>query len=108
MLGALAVIAANVIPPRPPHVDVPIDPRVGREARLAGCERGELVVPTVNVWDSPERTRVVGQIAVGPVAGRAACEGVPVIVRGVRDDLFEIESIDRRTRGWVGRTLVRD
>lgn len=86
-VGAVAVIAASVLTPKRPRVEVRADPRVGREVRLVGCERGELVVPTVDLWDTPERSRVVAHFAVGAVADRSACEGVPVIIRGVRDDL---------------------
>jgi len=83
------------------------DPRIGRRVHITGCENGELVVPVVNLWDSPARTRVVGKLSGDGRADQGLrCQGAVVIIRDVRDTLYQVESVVGDQIGWVTEPFI--
>jgi hypothetical protein len=80
------------------------DPRVGTRVYLTGCERGELVVQVINLWDSPARSRIVGKLS-GSVDG--GCLGAIVTIRDVQGRLVEVETTyGDPQRGWITEPFI--
>lgn len=102
---AVLIFATSIGCAAPPHendaaasVTQATDPRVGTRVHVTGCEHGELVVPLVNLWDSPARRKVVGQVS----GAGSPCEGAVVIIRNVSGDSLEVETTEGDPqRGWI-------
>jgi len=83
------------------------DPRIGRRVHITGCEKGALVVPVVNLWDSPKRTRAVGKLSGDGRADRGlSCQGAVVIIRDVQGELYQVESVIGDQIGWVTEPFI--
>ena len=83
------------------------DPRIGRRVHITGCENGQLVVPVVNLWDSPARTSVIGKLSGDGRADQGlSCQGAVVIIRDVRDDVYQVESVVGDQIGWVTEPFI--
>jgi hypothetical protein len=89
---------------RSPTVSVPPDPLLGTRRHITGCENGKLVVPVVNLWDSPSRSRVIGKVS--GEGGPDGCQGAVVVIRGVRGGLYEVEAVEGRQAGWVTEPFI--
>ena len=110
-----AVVAASVAcssapqPENAPPVAVSTDPRVGTRVHITGCTPdGRLDVPIVNLWDSPERTCVIGELSGNGRADQGLeCQGSIVVIRDVRGRLLEVETVvGDKQRGWVTEPFI--
>ena len=84
---------------------------VGTLFHITGCERGELVVPVVNMWDSAQMARIVGRLSGdGRPDQGLRCQGsvVKVLARGSRSGrtLLQIESVVNGQVGWITDSFV--
>jgi hypothetical protein len=89
---------------QPSAVSVPADPMIGTRRHITGCENGKVVVPVVNLWNSPSRTRVVGTLS--GEGGPDGCQGAVVVIRAVRGNFYEVEAVAGRQAGWVTEPFV--
>ena len=102
--------AASSEPADPPPSTTPRGP-VGDRVHISGCDFGDLKVPVVDLWDSAEQTRVVGDVAGdGPPAQGLRCLGALVIVRAVDTSrpttMYEVETVVGNQRGWVSDRFI--
>lgn len=79
--------------------------------RITGCENGQLMVPVVNLWDSPERTRVVGRLSGdGRPDQGLKCQGAVVKAQEVRSyngrTLIKVKSVVGSQTGWITNSFV--
>lgn len=84
---------------------------VGDRVHISGCEFGDLKVPVVDLWESAERTRVVGEVAGdGPADQGLRCLGAVIIVRSVDSDqpstMYEVETVVGNQRGWISGRFI--
>lgn len=84
---------------------------IGNRVYISGCDFGVLKVPVVDLWDSPERARVVGEVSGdGPAELDRRCLGAVVIIRSVDVDLptpmYEVETVVGRERGWLSERFI--
>jgi hypothetical protein len=111
--GALAAdtsSAASSAPANPAPSRAQTSP-VGDRVHISGCDFGDLTVPVVDLWDSAERTRVVGEVAGDGRADQGLrCLGAVVIVRSVDADrpttMYEVETVVGNQRGWVSELFI--
>jgi hypothetical protein len=94
--------------PPPPHA-----PRASgsdddvRRVHITGCEGGELVVPVVKLWDSPAKTRVLGQLSGdGREDQGLRCQGSVVVIHKTDGEMFEVEAVIGGQRGWVSALFI--
>jgi|TARA_B110000263_G_scaffold199706_1_gene178809 hypothetical protein len=78
---------------------------------ISGCDFGVLRVPVVDLWDSAERTRVVGEVSGdGPADRGLRCLGAVVIIRSIDSDqptpMYEIETVVGNRRGWLSELFI--
>ena len=84
---------------------------VGNRVHISGCDFGDLKVPVVDLWESAQRTRVVGEVAGdGPADQGLRCLGAVVIVRSVDanqpNTMYEVETVVGNQRGWVSELFI--
>ena len=83
------------------------DPRVGRRVHITGCENGQLKVRLVNLWNTANRSAVVGKLSGdGQEALGFGCQGTVVIVREVIGDMYQVESVAGDQTGWVSQQFI--
>lgn len=108
----IALLSGGCSSPPPSEKSAPRlpsnDPRIGTRVHITGCENGELVVPIVNLWNSPERTRVIGKLSGDGRADQGReCQGSIVVIRDVRGRLFEVETtVGDYQRGWITEPFI--
>jgi hypothetical protein len=111
--GALAPAtpgAASSAPTTPSPATVQTAP-IGDRVHISGCDFGVLRVPVVDLWDSAERTRVVGEVSGdGPADRGLRCLGAVVIIRSVDADqptpMYEVEAVAGSQRGWLSELFI--
>ena len=84
---------------------------IGTLFHITGCERGELVVPLVNMWDSPQMARVVARLSGdGRPDQGLRCQGsvVKVLARSSRSGrtVLQIQSVVNGRVGWITDSFV--
>ena len=94
--------------PLPPTVQTV---QVGDRVHISGCDLGDLTAPVVDLWNSPERTQVVGQVSGdGRAEQGLRCMGAVVIIRSVDADrpstMYEVETVVGTQRGWVSERFI--
>lgn len=81
---------------------------VGAPYFITGCEHGEPIVPIVHLWNSPQRTRVVGRLSGS--SRTDPCAGSPVLVREVRPagdrNLVRVETFIGGHSGWLTNLFI--
>ena len=83
------------------------DPRVGRRVHITGCENGELKLRLVNLWNTANRSAVVGKLSGDGQAEQGfACQGAVVIIREVIGTMYQVESIAGDQTGWVSEQFI--
>ena len=84
---------------------------IGDRVHISGCDFGVLRVPIVDLWDSAERTRVVGEVSGdGPTDRGLRCLGTVVIIRSIDSDqpttMYEVEAVVGNQRGWLSELFI--
>jgi hypothetical protein len=84
---------------------------IGDRVHISGCDFGVLRVPVVDLWDSAERTRVVGEVSGDGAADRGLrCLGAVVIIRSVDSErptpMYEVEAVVGNQRGWLSELFI--
>lgn len=84
---------------------------VGDRVHISGCDLGDLTVPVIDLWNSAERTQVVGQVSGDGRADQGLrCMGAVVIIRSVDADqprtMYEVETVVGTQRGWVSERFI--
>lgn len=84
---------------------------IGDRVHVSGCNFGVLEVPVIDLWNNPERTRVVGEVSGdGPAELGRRCLGAVVIIRSVDADqptpMYEVETVVGRERGWLSERFI--
>jgi hypothetical protein len=102
--------AASSAPANPSPSPEQIPP-VGDRVHISGCDFGELTDPAVDLWDSADRTRVVGQLSGDGGADQGLrCLGAVVIIRSVDSGqpttMYEVETVVGNQRGWVSELFI--
>ena len=92
----------------PPHQT---DPRIGRRVHITGCENGELSVPVVNLWNTAQRTSVIGKVSGDGREDRGLrCQGSVVIIRDVATvegrEMYQVETVVGDQIGWVSAPFI--
>ncbi len=92
-------------------IQVALAQQVGDRVHITGCENGELVLPVVNLWDSPSMTRILGQVSGDGRADQGLkCQGAVVIVREVRQargrTFVRVETVVESQIGWVTSLFI--
>lgn len=92
--------------------------RLGDAFHVTGCENGRLELPTVNLWASPDFTRVIGRLSGDGRADQGlSCQGAVVALRDVAErngrQVLQVQSVVNGTTGWftdsfVGRSFPRE
>ena len=109
LLALLAVTVITVLPPLPAAMAQTAS--IGDRIHISGCDFGDLKVPMVDLWDSAERFRVVGELAGDGRADQGLrCMGAVVIIRSVDSDqpttMYEVETVVGDQRGWVSARFI--
>ena len=86
-------------------------PTVAERTHITGCEDGDLLVPVVNMWDSPDMRRIVGRLSGDGRADQGlSCQGAVVIaheIRMVRGRVFiRIQTVVTGDFGWVTDSFI--
>jgi hypothetical protein len=105
-----ATSSAAPAPTNSPPATVEAAP-IGDRVQISGCDFGVLRVPVVDLWDSAERTRVVGEVSgAGPPDRGLRCLGAVVIIRSVDPDqptpMYEVETVVGNQRGWLSELFI--
>ena len=84
---------------------------IGDRVHISGCDFGVLKAPVVDLWDSAERTRVVGEVSGdGPADQGLRCLGAVVIIRSVDSNqptpMYEVEAVAGNQRGWLSDLFI--
>ena len=83
------------------------DPRVGRRVHITGCENGELKARLVNLWNTANRSAVVGKLSGdGQESQGFGCQGTVVIIREVIGTMYQVESVAGDQTGWVSEQFI--
>ena len=101
---------ASRAPMNPPPVTAQAPSR-GDRVHISGCDFGDLKAPVVDLWDSAERTRVVGEVSGDGAADQGLrCLGAVVIIRSVDSDrpttMYEVEAVVGNQRGWLSELFI--
>jgi hypothetical protein len=101
---------ASSAPVNPPPLTAQT-PAQGDRVHISGCDFGDLKAPVVNLWDTAERTRVVGEVSGDGAADRGLrCLGAVVIIRSVDSErptpMYEIEAVVGNQRGWLSELFI--
>jgi hypothetical protein len=105
-----ATSSAAPVPTNSPPATVETAP-IGDRVHISGCDFGILKVPVVDLWDSADRTRVIGDVSGdGPADRGLRCLGAVVIVRSVDSDqpspMYEVEAVAGSQRGWLSERFI--
>ena len=86
----------------------PQEPR--RLVHLSGCVDGELALPTVSIWELPDRYRAIGRLS--GTSEVDECRGAVVKVLDVvastetSPAMFLIETVAGGREGWVSESVI--
>lgn len=92
-----------------------LDIKVGDRFHITGCEKGELMVPVVNMWNKPGGA-IKGAKVIGKLSGDGRedqglkCQGAIVElleIKNVDDRIFlKVKSVVNSKVGWITDSFV--